>query len=646
MVQQYISESSKILGRLKFGEDEDLEFKSAQGGLPKSLWETYSAMANTRGGIILLGVENDGSVTGIKDLISIKTNFWNTINNRGKVNINLLDSNDIEEIRHENGVVLAVYIPRALRYQKPVFIGQNPLSGTYRRNSEGDYHCTEQEVRRMLSDSSEESADSRILEKFTLDDLDDITLKQYRHRFASFKPAHPWLSEDDKGLLCKLGGWRECRNTKIQGLTVAGLLMFGKEESLREALPQYHVDYREKLSDDPMLRWTDRLTVDGTWPGNLFQFYVRVIQRLSVDLKLPFQLDDELFRKGESIVHIAIREALVNALIHADFQGMGGVVIEKYRNRFEFSNPGTLLISLDNLMNSNVSECRNKSLQTMFTLIGAAEKAGSGVDKIRMGWNSQHWRPPIVREQMQPDRVLWMLPMASLIPKESLDRLKKKFGKKFSKFNQLEIQAVVTADIEGHVDNVRMRQITEGHAADITQLLQELTAKGILRQEGYGRWTRYYLPLVLDSMHEDSDWLHKGNDWLHKGNNWLHKGNDWLHKGNDWLHKGNDCAHRAEISDQEWEVLQEIAQPSKQNKRLSPEQMEEIILELCKQCWLTRRQLADLLDRNPYGLRSRYLTQMVSHKLLRLRHPDKPNRVDQAYTAVMESEARNQPGNT
>jgi len=156
---------------------------------------------------------------------------------------------------------------------------------------------------------------------------------------------------------------------------VAGLLMFGRDETIREALPQYQIDYRARLSLDPAIRWTDRLTQDGTWPGNLYQFYHRVIQKLSTDLKLPFALDRNMVRTGESIVHVAIREALVNALIHADYQGQGGIVIEKYPDHFEFSNPGSLLISLDQIMKGGVSECRNKSLQLMFTMIGAAERA-------------------------------------------------------------------------------------------------------------------------------------------------------------------------------------------------------------------------------------------------------------------------------
>ena len=592
-----------ILARLGWSESDDLEFKSAKGGLPQSLWETYSAMANAKGRVVLLGVENDGTVSGLVDSEKIKRDFWNTINNRGKVSTNLLGNNDMQEIDHPHGRILAIHVPRASRHQRPIFIGQNPLTGTYRRHYEGDYLCSQQEVGRMFSDRSEEHADSRILEHFGMEDLDLQSLKQYRQLVGSHKPTHPWLIEDDQGLLIKLGGWKRCREMGQDALTVAGLLMFGREETLREAIPQYSVDYREKLSDNPDIRWTDRVTLDGTWPGNLFQFYMRVVQKLSIDLKLPFQLDADLFRKGETVVHEAIREALVNALIHADYLGQGGVVIEKYKDRFEFSNPGSLLISIDQLLQGNISECRNKSLQTMFTMMGAAEKAGSGIDKIRRGWSSQHWRLPMVREDIRPDRVFWSLPMVSLIPEKSLARLSLRFGAKFAKFTALEAQALVTADLEGWVDNARMRQITSEHAADMTRLLQNLVGKEALSQERQGRWTRYRISPELDS----------------------------LHKGVDSLHKGVDSLHKPKASDNELDALSEIAEPARQGKRLSNAQMESILLKLCEKHWLTRRKLAELLDRNEEGLRSRFLAPMVAHGLLCLRYPDKPNRVDQAY---------------
>jgi ATP-dependent DNA helicase RecG len=603
-----------ILIQLDWAEGDDLEFKSAQGGLPRSLWETYSAMANSHGGVILLGVEDDGRVSGVREPQKLKKAFWDTVNNRSKLNLNLCGDADLAEVPHPDGLIFAIRVPQATRYQRPVFLGQNPLTGTYRRNYEGDYHCTEQEVSRMLSDRAEEPADSRILEGFGMADLDLPSLHQYRQRFASHKPTHPWLSEDDVGLLTKLGAWRRNRKTGAEGLTLAGLLMFGRDETLREGVPGYHVDFRERLSDDPAERWSDRLTADGTWQPNLFQFYLRVTQRLVADLKLPFQLNADLFRKGETEVHEAIREALANALIHADYNGQGGIVVEKFRDAFEFSNPGTLLVSMDQLLRGNVSECRNKALQTLFMLIGGAEKAGSGVDKMRRGWASQHWRSPMIREQVQPERVSWRLPMVSLIPDESLARLEGLFGKQFKQFSKNEVLALVTADVEGAVDNSRMRQICTIHAADVTRLLQGLVAKGALVQEGQGRWSRYRLPDAGHSLHKDGSSIHKAGDSVHKGGNSAHKAGDSEHSDD----------------------LLAIALLARNQQRLQPEEMERIILGLCQGRWLTRNQLAELLDRHPDGLRSRFLTPMVAHDRLRLRYPDKPNRADQAYTAQAE----------
>ncbi len=117
-----------------------------------------------------------------------------------------------------------------------------------------------------------------------------------------------------------------------------------------------------------------------------------------------------------------MREALVNALIHADYRGAGGIIVEKYISRIELSNPGTLLISREQLLRGGVSECRNKSLQLMFQLIGAGEKAGSGIDKIMRGWKSQQWRPPEIEEMSQPDRVRLILTMESLLPEKIVRR--------------------------------------------------------------------------------------------------------------------------------------------------------------------------------------------------------------------------------
>ncbi len=152
------------------GEGQDKEFKSARGGFPGSFWETYSAMANSDGGTILLGVSEDeyGAVRidGLtaNQVGDYKKILWDTVNNRGKVSRNLLTTVHVQMVDIEDATILAIHVPRASRSERPVYLGPTPFGNTYRRSHEGDYHCTEDEVRRMLADADPEAADQRILE--------------------------------------------------------------------------------------------------------------------------------------------------------------------------------------------------------------------------------------------------------------------------------------------------------------------------------------------------------------------------------------------------------------------------------------------------------------------------------------------------
>ena len=503
---------SEILDAINAGEDKDWEFKSAKGGLPGSLWETYSAMANTDGGVIVLGVRELDSggfqIQGLSDPVKIKRDFWNTINNRSRVSTNLLTDGNLRTEVVDGKSLLVIQVPKAARRQRPVFVGQNPLEGTYRRYNDGDYRCPPDLVARMLADQSEQPADSRILPGFSVDDIDPESLRQYRNRFSARSPHHAWLSEDTIGFLRKLGGWNRNRETGEEGLTVAGLLMFGSEAALSDAAAglKYHVDYRERPTNSIADRWTDRITMDGTWAPNLFQFFQKIYPKLTADLKLPFAYLPatsttttpapfaDPVRTAQSPVHEAIQEALVNSLIHADYRGAGGVVIERFMDRIELSNPGTLLVSIEQLREGAVSECRNPGLQRMFQLIGAGDKAGSGIDKIRRGWVSQQWRSPTVSETTQPDRVKFVLPLVSLIPPESETRLRKLFASDYDTFSPIEVQALVTADLEGEVSNGRLQLIRMEHPVELTKVLQGLASRGFLDQIGQKRQTSYRLP--------------------------------------------------------------------------------------------------------------------------------------------------------
>lgn len=609
----------QLFDDLRFYEGQDVEYKDARGGLPKNLWETYSAFANSDGGTLWLGItQRDGvlDVHGVTEAERLVSDFWNTVNNRGKVSRNLLASGNvsIQPLPDKPGHALVrIDVPRAGRRERPVYIGPDPFQGTFRRNQEGDYHCREDEVRRMFADQSEEPQDSRILSGFTLDDLHLDSLRQFRNRFASRAPDHPWLREDDLGLLTKLQGWRRDRAKGIEGLTLAGLLMFGQTESIMvpEALPGFQLDYRERLSDDPAMRWTDRLTLDGTWFGNLFQFYQQVILKLAggPGVKSPFQTDAEGYRQAGGPIHEALQEALVNALIHADYSGQGGIVIERYFNRFEFSNPGTLLVSREQILHGGISECRNKSLQLMFQMLGVGDKAGSGIDKIRQSWAAQHWQSPRLQETSRPDRVLLVLPMVSMLPEETVQTLRARFGVLFEDLDKNEVQVVVAAAVEGDISNPRLQEILALHRADITKLLQGLVRKGLLVPENYGRWTRYALPPegegVAGSANEGSPGANGGSSRPNGGSSRPSEGSST--------------------------GLSALIDRVSQSQRAKQEVVEQAILGLCQDTFLPLAELTQRLNRSPQRLRDAYLSKLVARGLLELRYPNNPTHPQQAY---------------
>ena len=342
----------------KFFEGVDIECKESSDTLPRDLWETYSAFANTKGGTIFLGVkEKNGEflVSGVKSVDKVVKELWDNLNNIKKVSANIISDIDVTIEDIDGKSIIKIVVPRADRRDKPIFIGENPYndskhSGTFRRNHSGDYKCSRQEIVRMIADSNDISQDSVVLEGFTINDLNLDSINSYKNRLESKNSSHPWLALDLKNFLYKIGAYGKNRSNNTEGVTYAGLLMFGEEREICDEFPKYFLDYREKSSDSS-LRWENRITSsDGLWSGNIFDFYFKVVNKLTSDLKVPFKLVDGV-RKDDTELHEALREALANTLIHTDYRVERGIVVEKGENYFKFSNPGTLRISIGEALN-------------------------------------------------------------------------------------------------------------------------------------------------------------------------------------------------------------------------------------------------------------------------------------------------------
>ena len=398
----------------RYRENNRIEVKKASKGLPKSIWETYSSFANTLGGIILLGIteQNDGSfrITGVENRQALLKDFWNGVNNAQKVSLNILKDENITEFEKDGLGGIAIVVPRADRAQKPIYINNNILGGTYRRNHDGDYHCTEIEVKNMLRDQADLSQDMLVLEEMDLDVLDFESLKRYRNRMAHQKPGHVWEELDDKSFLYRIGGAAKGKDRKTLYPTLAGLLMFGYEYEIVKALPDYFLDYQEKMDDTT--RWTDRIvSTSGEWSGNLFDFYFKVYNKIVQDVKIPFKIENGTDRVDDTPVHKALREALANALIHACYYDRMGIVIRKLPNKIVIENPGILRISKESALLGGHSDPRNATIIKMFNLINIGERSGSGIPNIFNVWKNENYCNPELMELFNPDRTILVLPL-------------------------------------------------------------------------------------------------------------------------------------------------------------------------------------------------------------------------------------------
>ncbi len=147
----------------------------------------------------------------------------------------------------------------------------------------------------------------------------------------------------------------------------------------------------------------------GDWTGNLFDFFFRVIPKLTKDLKVPFKLEG-ITRIDDTPVHRALREAVANCLVNTDFYIPRGIIIKKDDDKIVIENPGYIRTGKDQMLKGGISDPRNKALMKMFNMIGIGERAGSGVPDIYSVWASQNWAEPEVNEEYNPDRTILTLP--------------------------------------------------------------------------------------------------------------------------------------------------------------------------------------------------------------------------------------------
>ena len=263
----------------------------------------------------------------------------------------------------------------------------------------------------------------------------------------------------------------------------------------------------------------------------------------------------------------------------------------------------------------------------MFQLVGLGEQAGSGFPKIYKNWNEQHWKNPELEERFASNQTVLVLRMSSLLPEDVVSNLRKSFGKTFDQLDQLERIALVTAKAEGCVTHRRLIELSKDHPSELTRVLHGLVDKQILKSEGAGKGTFYYLA----GEHPIKGDIVQGSD---DARNAAGSGNSEHSVGNSEHLDSKNSEHLDSKNSEHLEKLQQIAKRITGTKKSPKSLVSQTILDLCQITALSISEMARLLSRKEDSLRNHYINLLCGQGVLKRQYPNILNHPKQKYYTV------------
>jgi ATP-dependent DNA helicase RecG len=484
------------------GDHSTCEVKKAQGGLPTTLWESISALANAQGGWVILGVDekNDFNIVGVNDAATTEANLGGICSEmeppiRAEVVTVGIDGKN----------VVTCYIPPMPRDQRPCFKKNlGPYAGSRIRVGDGDRKLTDYEVSVLLSNRNEPRYDISPVPGASIDDLNRDLLQAYLRRVRDTKSSIFRRVEDERALKM-LNVLTEHDGKAVP--TLAGLLAFGEYPQTFE--PQLDVTFVAYPTTDPGIlgkvgeRFTENRAIDGPIP----EMVSECIHTLKRNMKRR-SIVSGIFRSDEwEYPEEVIREALVNALVHRDYsehaRGMQ-VQVEMYPDRLVIRNPGGLYgpVEVGSLGTSTISSSRNKALLKILedTPYGdghmVCENRGSGITRIRIALTEAGMEPPLFKDEIASFTAEF--PNHTLLDEEALTWLQGLDGNPLTRSQMTALVMMRNGNIMTNSSYRTATGIQDSRAA--SRELKELVDRGILIQQGTRGAASYHLPETLPSL--------------------------------------------------------------------------------------------------------------------------------------------------
>ena len=607
-------------------ENERIEAKRAQD-VGKSLLETICAFANEPGmdgGWLLLGVAPDEqalfpgyAVEGVTDPDKLSADIASQCASVFNMPLRV----DIRTESLEGKPVIVVSVPEAAPQAKPIYFKSTGLPrGAFRRIGSTDQRCTEDDLEALYASRQHESFDAGLVAGAELDDLDEKVIADYRAARAEANPDAEELRWADLELLQALNAVRRDASGAWKP-TVAGLLLFGTAVALRRSFPMTRVDYirvpgREWVPH-PERRFD---TVELRAP--MFSLLRRIQAAILDDLPKSFGLEEgQLQRSDQPVIPLrALREVLVNALMHRSYRAHAPVQVIRYANRLEIRNPGFSLKSRDHLGEPG-SMSRNPHIAAVLHETRFAETKGSGIRAIREAMDKAGLVPPLFESDRGQDQFSVFFFFHHFLGEEDLRWL--------GQFRDLHLgnedaRALVVAREAGGIDNATYRALNKVDTLTASNALRRLRDAGLLSQQGKGSATWYQPTGKLTN----TDGLSSDLDALSSKPEGLSSNPGALSSNPEALSSNLAPARAALLNELPGELAARVGGIG---QRHQPDRMRDLVVDLCAHRSWRVDELALLLQRNPEFIRQSYLRPLLAQQRIAMTLPDTPNSPLQAY---------------
>jgi ATP-dependent DNA helicase RecG len=358
-------DNSQIKKIIIEGEGLKTEFKLATNSVPNDMYETVVSFSNTDGGIIILGVDDNGVIQGIdaskknnmlKDLVS-------ALNSVDNIKPALFLQPSIIEIENKLIIVLQVPVSSLIHNHK---------GNIYIRQYESDIDITEnhKKITELYLRKSSVFTENQVIDSLTMDDFDSKLFDKARQLIRSYQSDHPWLTISNLNMLKEAALWKKDYFSLQEGYTLACVLIFGKDSTIQSILSAYKVEVMVRREN--VDRWDDRLTLRT----NLIDTYINIKSFINRHLPEKFYMEgdqridlrDKVFREviGNTVVHREYSSAMATEIIIDKFQ-----LIAKNPNKPHFTGP----IDLESFS----PYAKNPNIRRFFTAMGWTDEIGSGI---------------------------------------------------------------------------------------------------------------------------------------------------------------------------------------------------------------------------------------------------------------------------